>query len=65
MRANKNAPGNLGYCAGKTHQEIGLDFERAYLGQGGLTQYDLTQIHRRWTRIGRQVAAGAKITGRM
>lgn len=65
MRPNRTGPGNLGYCAGKTYQEIGWEFERAYLGQGGLTQHDLAQMHRRWQRIGKQVAAGARITGRM
>jgi hypothetical protein len=67
MRTNQNAPGNLGFCGNKTHQEIGQDFTRAYRGQGSppYTEWDLEQIHRRWTRIGKQVAAGAKITGRM
>lgn len=66
MRGNQTAAGNLGPCWDKSYQEIGQDFKRAYLGQGSppYTEWDLDQMHRRWRRIGRQVASGSKVTGR-
>jgi hypothetical protein len=64
MRANKTSPGNLGYCGDSTYDEIQKNYIRAYQGVAGLTAWDLVQAHKRWKRIGSQVAKGARITGR-
>ena len=64
MRPNQNTPGNLGSCVGKSYDEIQRNYIQAYTTYG-LTAWDLIQAHKRWRRIGKQVAKGAKITGRM
>ena len=66
MKNKTDTPDRLGFCGRKDYGQIRATFIGAYRGQGHppLTEWDLEIIHRRWTRIGKQVAAGARITGR-
>ena len=51
----------LGFCGNRSHAEIGKEFHQIYDGSHpDLTPWRVEEIHQRWTKLGRRIAAGAR-----